>query len=302
MAVPTITNVTPNTVPPYGGMAVTIVGTNFRIPDMVQQQEYWQESVQVIIGGIIIDPEHVRVTLDSEIEVLVPQSLNDPNDYPLAVDVSVQNIDAAGVPIVGENATLVGGLTYISMDLETEGPAGEVFRQIVLYLRRNLGISIVGVVHVDYKTGVTSPWPDTTTDPAIYLVGPKRQTNWAATERIFNKRRSNMRRKGQNRAYDYLYDVVGYVNKGRLLDNMANRFERAIRQCPDLIVVFDGEDLKCEVVISDPPSKPNAIANPFASLQQFQASFMIRGVPEESDLKETEYELTQDVEVTSVPF
>jgi len=119
MAVPTIISLDSTYGPAVGGYRVNITGTNFKIPTVVIGIPVVEDipTVQVTFNGVAC--ETVKVLSTTEISVVPPWfrgSTRDANhqerDYHDAVDVVVTNLDASGVAIPGETATLSDGYSY----------------------------------------------------------------------------------------------------------------------------------------------------------------------------------------------
>ena len=179
MAVPTVTSVTPTSGPTRGRGVVRIDGTNFRLPDPPPATGYlggsYPLSVEVEFGGEV-SPEAQAATADF-IYATVPEWRGDPDDLPEALDVTVRNVDASGVPIPTEEATLVGGYTVEHPEL----PQMTYFQRTILQLMNLFKRHVIANVHVTVKRDyVADPGQLERLQaelPVLHLVGPQTPLN-----------------------------------------------------------------------------------------------------------------------------
>src|SRR5262249_54588382 len=126
MAVPSITSVTPSSGPTGGSLLVEIAGAGFRPPDPPPATGPVPASiltVRVVVGA---QPARaVRVIAADRLSCVLPAADAGP------VDVTVQNLDAAGAPIPGEETTLVGGFTFILERLTPESDLARLVRTLI---------------------------------------------------------------------------------------------------------------------------------------------------------------------------
>lgn len=177
MAIPTITDISPDSGPAAGGALVVITGTNFRL---------YTPPVAGYVGGS--DPAYVSVTFGGEaaervwveaadtLVAYIPMYPGDPDleSFP-AMDVVVQNLDDDLVPIAGESATAVSGFTF-SRDplrqptLQLESPFARITRQLLQWLKKQTLMLSVAKTHTDYSTdGIIVAQAGV---PSLHLVGP----------------------------------------------------------------------------------------------------------------------------------
>lgn len=303
MAVPTITSITPDNGYSFGVYVVRIDGTNFRIPDMLPGSPVTQESVRVFFDGVQSD--FVEVMADNELSVRVPPSEANPNPdggvvYPYVVDVLVQNIDAAGVPIPGEEVTLVGGFSYVKFDLESTVPtiANVVWSQLIRYFKRHLDVKVVGVSHVDYTTdSARIPLPEPTEESMLILMGPTYRSNPIMTERFQGDALARSSRKRTPVARDFIYDVIGTSNSKWKMDRLMFAFDQLLRSPHNFTVQWDGADYEVQLWMEKEPSNTGLLVAA-SSVTQFQAQIRIDGVPMASDVTEIFNEII-DIELTT---
>jgi hypothetical protein len=160
VAVPTITNVSPNTGPTGGFQFVVIAGTNFNT-----------SPAQPLTGPTspLSDPVLVKINGDqvikifsasnSEVWVLTPPFHGTPTDDPIAaVTVSLTNLDIDGNPIVGETVTVTSAYTYRRPILHSTAgnitarphPFSLVSAGLITAFRRQVFLNVMQTTHIDY--------------------------------------------------------------------------------------------------------------------------------------------------------
>lgn len=261
MAVPTITSVTPNTGPPTGGQLIEIIGTNFRpqtTPVLTAgPTPAAPPSVRVLIGGvevekliIVSETRLLAVTPNVKMPVvnLVTQGIS-------TLDVTVENIDDAGVLIPGETVTLSPGYEYRRPDISTanESPLTNFVRQLLQTLKSETVPNVVHSVHTDYDNG---PFVAATVEPAqvpaVVLIGPELEPNSFYTDNELNSVElvpgQTMR---QRRAlyFDLSFDLVVITQHDMALLNLIHLISVVIDrnssfkfECPDPL-----EDIELEI-------------------------------------------------------
>lgn len=154
MAVPTITSITPSTGPATGGYLIEIVGTNFAVPVLSYDvpAEALAPRVRVTIDGTACSlAQSLGAT---RILAVAPRYTGDcqQTSFP-AVNVTVQNLTAAGMAIPGELATLTGGFTYARWGLHAprrRPPLLLVLLDFIARMKREVTLNIAKLTHVDY--------------------------------------------------------------------------------------------------------------------------------------------------------
>src|SRR5262245_23027235 len=107
MAVPSISSITPSSGPTGGSLLVEIAGDGFRLPTSSDVP-----SVRMLIGGRA--GRDVRVLAVDRLTCLAPAA--DAG----SVDVTLQNLDADGVVVPGEEVTAAQAFTYVLPQLTPE--------------------------------------------------------------------------------------------------------------------------------------------------------------------------------------
>lgn len=181
MAVPTIVSITPSAGRTGGRVLVAIVGTNFRLPTVPAATGPTTPPgpslrVGFTVGSLTRWAERVILPTTALLYCLVPAM--DPG----AAAVTVENLDAEGVPIPGESATLVDGYMYRRPDLTATADAStlvRVVRTLLQDLKRQVLENVSLTVHTDFD-GDTEDELHIIEDaelPAVVLVGPTLREN-----------------------------------------------------------------------------------------------------------------------------
>ena len=158
MAVPTLTGIAPATGPTAGGDVVRLTGTGFAA------------QVAVLFGVVPADVLSVR----DEAGVALADVRTPPHADAI-VDVTLRNLDAAGVPVPGEEVTLVGAYRFLRPRIVAESDLTRLVRTLLRELKRQIIANVSMTVSVDYD--------DTTIDglsviaisqlPSLVLSGPR---------------------------------------------------------------------------------------------------------------------------------
>jgi len=162
MAVPTITSVTPSAGPAAGGDLVRVTGTDFAA------------AVEVLFDGVLATVESLRDEAGVSIaDVRTPAHADG------TVDVTVRNLDASGVPVPGEEATLAAAYRFLRARIAEESNLTRIVRELLQRLRREVLDATSISVSVDYA--------DTAIEgvnvialaqlPAVVLSGPRIDEN-----------------------------------------------------------------------------------------------------------------------------
>ena len=154
MTVPTLTSIDPVSGPTSGGDLVRLIGTDFAA------------RVSVRFGDL---PAVVLAVRGDAAEVRTPAHSEGP------IDVVLQNLDAAGVPIPGEEATLAGAYGFLRPRIAEESDLTRLVRTLLQELKRQVLANTSMTVSIDYD--------DTTADglnvvaiskiPSLVLSGPR---------------------------------------------------------------------------------------------------------------------------------
>lgn len=179
MAVPTYTSADPVIGPTAGRTLVQIVGTGFQTQAVAPPPPTGgpvpppPPSVEVLFGT---EPAlEVQVVDDELLRVLTP--IHDPG----SVDITIRNIDAAGVAIPGEEVVAIGAYTFARPKLTAEFPSDlqRVVRAMIRELKRQVIANVNLTVHTDYddETGASLALAKIAKMPALILVGPDLSEN-----------------------------------------------------------------------------------------------------------------------------
>ena len=158
MAVPALTGVSPLSGPAGGGDLVRLTGSGFA------------PQVSVLFGDAPAEVLSVR----EEAGVSVAD-VRTPAHADAVVDVTLRNLDAAGDPIPGEEATLAGAYRFLRPRIVAEADLTRLVRTLLRELKREVIENVSITVSVDYD--------DTTVDglnvvaisklPSLVLSGPR---------------------------------------------------------------------------------------------------------------------------------
>ena len=133
MAVPILASVSPATGPASGGDLVRLRGSNFAA------------RVAVRFGDVAASVVAVREdSAGSLVDVRTP--LLEPG----VVDVALQNLDAAGVPVAGEFAILPSAYRSLRPTVARESDLTRAVRQLLRELKRQVLANVSATVSVDY--------------------------------------------------------------------------------------------------------------------------------------------------------
>ena len=170
MAIPFITSITPSSAPTGGSLLVELAGSGFRLPDAPVATGPTlapYPTVRVLVGGR--PARAVRVSAADLLTCVLP-----PGDAGPA-DVLVQNLDAAGTPIPGEEATAPHAFTYVLHQLTPEADLTRLVRTLLQEVKRQVLHDVVLTVQTDFdaETGDELHLAQLAKLPALVLVGPE---------------------------------------------------------------------------------------------------------------------------------
>lgn len=282
MAIPTIASLSPNAGPPHGGYMVQILGTNFQQPVSTPFGPR-QVTVHVYIETMKVPDEWVEVISSTEIEIRMPQDESDPATvtYPLLQDVTVQNVDPAGVPIPGEEVTAANAWSYTRMPDSGSVPEEIVFRWLRRYLARNLPVPVTGTVHVNYQEDGLLTLPQEVKAPCIVLLGPRMMPAPEGTAGLQDPDESlgDLR---LPKAYHHVYDVMVLDTNRKRLGVLRTKLAEAVRVMPAGTVVWTGGDVVIQARWQDPPSMVSS-ADFEGAVEQATGVLVVENVPETVD-------------------
>lgn len=133
MALPTLTSVEPAVGPSSGGDLVRLIGTNLAhfVRTMFGESSASVLSVREESGLCIVD-------------------VHTPRHAPGVVEVVLENLDSAGVPVPGESAVARGAYRFVRPTLAREADLTRVIRQLLRELKRQVLSNVSTSVSVDY--------------------------------------------------------------------------------------------------------------------------------------------------------
>lgn len=158
MAVPTLTGISPATGPSGGGDVVRLTGTAF-VP-----------QVAVHFGDAPAEVLSVREEAGVSLA-----DVRTPTHADAVVDVTLRNLDPAGVPVPGEETTLAGAYRFLLPRIVAESDLTRLVRALLRELKRQVLANVSMTVSIDYD--------DTTVDglsviaisqlPSLVVSGPR---------------------------------------------------------------------------------------------------------------------------------
>jgi hypothetical protein len=160
MAIPTLISVSPAEGPAGGADLVRVTGSRFA------------SQVSIVFGGL---PAAVA-TLREETGLSIAD-VRTPEHDAGRVDVTVQNLDAAGTPVMGETATLVAVYRYLRPRLASESDLTRLVRQVLRELKRQVVANVSTSVSVDYDDTPADGVIAVASVPSIVLSGPTLREN-----------------------------------------------------------------------------------------------------------------------------
>src|SRR5690349_598295 len=143
MPPPSILRVSPSSGPTSGSLLIEIVGAGFQLPTLEAGDGLAAtSSVAVLVGPR--PAREVRVLAADRLTCIVPAG--DAG----AVDVVVQNLDASGEPIPGEQAIAPDAFVYVRPSLTSEADLTRLVRTLLHELKRQVLDNVVLTVHTDF--------------------------------------------------------------------------------------------------------------------------------------------------------
>jgi hypothetical protein len=174
VAAPTIDSLAPATGPTGGRTLVDVLGSGFRLPPPPPAEgpvPPTGPTVAVRVGG---QPAlDVDVLASDRLTFLAPPGEAGP------ADVVVQNLDDAGEPIAGEEATAPAAFTYVQPRLAVESDLTRLVRTLLRELKRQVHPNVSLTVQTDFdaQTGDELHLTELASLPGLVLVGPELTEN-----------------------------------------------------------------------------------------------------------------------------
>lgn len=287
MGIPTVTAISPTSGRTGGRQRVVIDGTNFQLtpaPPTTGRTTAPKPPVEVLFGAAkALD---VRVLTTGKLECLSP--VNDPG----VVDVTVRNVDQAGVVVPGETVTIAAAFTYARPDLtgvlgNAESVLARIVRTLLKELRRQIISSVELAVHTD--------WDDTPDGadvaaiakvPALVLVGPRLRLNrfFSTNEpRYVAQPDGTSIEQRPTNAYDLVFTLIGVDNVAQQAMNLQHEVVAFFERNHTLEMLRDAEDLSSEILEWEMDTEPGedfstqGQANN-SNIRSFSGSFAVRGL------------------------
>jgi len=292
MSVPTITSLSPSRGPTAGRFYVEITGSNFKLPPTPAATGVVPTpapTVTVLFDGrAATQVEVVSATL---LGLLTPVGDPGPNATDHAVNVVLKNLDAAGVPIPGEQATLALGFTYALPPLTTDSDFTRIVAKLILDLRQQVCQETVKSVETDWSdsTSAAAGLEGAAKLPSLTLLGPRitrdgMRSTWApAAENVG----TSVRRHHFPSTLDLEFTLVIATNDDVELLNLTAQVVEFFRRNPWLYVDRDPDDaslgqVKYEMGWTDTGFPANVNMPNLSNLRSNSGTVLISGVDIES--------------------
>jgi hypothetical protein len=174
MAAPTIDSISPATGATGGGTLVDVLGSGFRLPPPPPAEGLAPPvppTMAVLVGG--------RPALDVDVLAADRLTFLAPPGEAGPADVVVRNLDDAGDPIAGEEATAPGAFTYAQPRLAVESDLTRLVRTLLRELKRQVHPNVSLTVQTDFdtQTGDELHLTELASLPGLVLVGPELAEN-----------------------------------------------------------------------------------------------------------------------------
>ncbi len=170
MSILSIASINPSSGPTAGSLLVEVHGAGFKLaplPQAARVPAQRSPTVTVLVGGRAACD--VSVFSGDRLTCIVPTGDAGPSD------VVVQNLDATGVPIPGEQAVAPQAFTYVLQALTVEADLIRLVRSLLQELKRQVLDNVVLTVHTDADADVGAELhlAQIAQLPALVLVGPE---------------------------------------------------------------------------------------------------------------------------------
>lgn len=292
MAVPTFSSVSPEVGHTAGRVVVEVLGSNFQlpvIPDHGPVPGPVPTTVRVLFGDVAA--ELVEVVTPSRLFVTTP--IHDPG----AVALTIQNLDADGVPIAGEQIVSASSVYSFVRPTLTGEPANEsdlqrLVRTFVLELRRQIvdGVTVSENTDYDPDTGAEISVINVPSFPHIVLVGPSLKENRFYSQNDppdFQDDVGNFVERKVPKTYDVSFSIIGVSDRKMEMLNLMHVTANFFRENTELRMNVSATDPTkgyCEFELDlteDGGLASNGKANN-SNIQSFSGRCLIRGFNIES--------------------
>lgn len=293
MAVPTLTVITPSTGSTVGRNQIELTGTNFRTapspPPVTYTSNDEQQTVGVWVNGVRCASAFASGSTSAVAEV---PEWRGPHDAatPCSVDVTIANLDDAGVIIAGETVTLVDGYSYDRPSLVAVTPFQRVIEETIALFRRHVLPNTNWIKSRDYDDSTTDHLDSAqrATLPLINLVGPTlvEAKDWgrvrADTEDISA---TEWQRRQRQKTVHLEWILDGYTSDAS--DNEAINLSVAVTDFFTIVKVVripkdpaypDGTQWEHELEMEPDGAPAFDVAPQSDGLRHFRCEFVVRGV------------------------
>lgn len=196
MSVPTVTAIDISTGPASGGNVVALTGTGFKTPTVLLTVPMAAFTPTVRVQVNSRTSARVEVIDSTHLRFIVPRYLGTDTESDLftAVSVRVDNLDASGNPIAGENVTKTSYYTYSraiigaaaagigrwSGSAQRDPPLLQVLKKLIDSLKREVTKNVAMSTHIDYGDEGSATLIDSAELPSIGLrVDAPRDVEWS---------------------------------------------------------------------------------------------------------------------------
>ena len=247
MAIPTISTITPSAGLTRGGNIVEIHGTNFRTVPAPPSEGYLggeaQQTILASFGGVASSWAHA---LSSTRAIARVPTWAGALTVTMPVDVSVRiaNLNDDGIEIIGENVTVVEAYTYGLPSLVPERRLQAATGALVTTLRRHIFRNVQVIASRDYDDTPATAQRLIASLPALHIVGPTCRINrfdsvdYSPAEPT-TRLDLTWQRQTRPVVVDLVYQILGWAQNPRHLNNMAQQVLLLFRQHPWLEITTD---------------------------------------------------------------
>lgn len=182
--IPSIDVVTPALGSSQGGELITVRGEGFRLPPVPASGPVGalRETVRVYLGGelateVLVRPDESNPPNGTMFDCVTPPFRGNPSSFDTpsfaaSVDLLVQNIGDDGLPIVGEEAVVLGGWSYKRPSLVAEGNLARLVRQVIRDLRNQVIDNVSLTTSADFASPEAPEITALSKIPALIITGP----------------------------------------------------------------------------------------------------------------------------------
>lgn len=236
MTVVSIADVQPRRGPTSGGDLVTVRATGVG------------SAVRAFFGATRAQVESVR---EAGYSVVV---LKTPAHAPARVDVTLENLDAAGAPVAGERSTLADAYRFDRARLAREANLTRLVRALLRELKRQILDHVTLTVALDYGEDLFPHETALAKLPALVLSGPRLRENRALSSNVLREEvvvglgGPELRRRRPALTVDVELGLTGASDRATELLNLEAAVAAFFRATPWLVLDRDPDDLAAGTV------------------------------------------------------